>query len=57
VLKKKNKKKHFTEHRTYANRRLKAHPQSPNGGRSAEVQPFCATKKKPRSSVKQKEIK
>jgi hypothetical protein len=36
VLKKKGKKrKYFSEHRTYANRRLKPHPQNPNRRRYA----------------------
>jgi hypothetical protein len=32
VEEKKEKRKHCTEHRTYANRRLKPQAQNPNGG-------------------------
>jgi hypothetical protein len=58
VLKKKNKKKRkgIREHRTAANPPQKPTHKAQSGGYAA-VQPLAASKKKPRSSVKQKYAK
>jgi hypothetical protein len=51
-------KKNKTLHRTPHSRQpaAKAHTQKPNGGGYAQTQPFSATKKKPRSSIKRKDV-
>jgi hypothetical protein len=53
---KKKKKEHCIEHRTAANPPQKPTHEKPNGGGYAAVQTFGATKKKCRSSIKQKEV-
>jgi hypothetical protein len=54
LTKKKEKRKHCIEHRTYANRRLKPHPQTPTSGGMRKYKRSAKPKKKPRSSIKQK---
>jgi hypothetical protein len=56
VEEKKKKKEDSREHRTHANRRLKAHTQTPTGGGMREYNRSATSKKKPRSSVKLNQV-